>query len=231
MRAIPLMVVVPAVAFACGADGEEDAPSRALTTDVQEGIATFYDADGSGNCSFDRTPNDLDVAALSVPEYDKSASCGACLRVKGPKGEVTVRVVDSCPPCAQNNVNVDLSASAFAKLADPAKGRIPITYQLVSCKVSGNVAYHFKDGSSQYWTAIQVRNHKVPITRLEYKRGSSYVAMKRETYNYFVAASGVGDQSKGLVLRLTSADGQVLEETLPGTIPSDKTVTGTKQFQ
>jgi expansin (peptidoglycan-binding protein) len=224
------MVVVPLVAFACGGPDEEASP-HPLTTDVKEGIATFYDADGSGNCSFDKTPDDLDVTALSMPEYDKSASCGACLRVKGPNGEITVRVVDSCPGCAQNDVDLDLSASAFAKLADPSKGRIPITYQLVACKVSGNVAYHFKDGSSKFWTAIQLRNHRIPIARLEYKSGSSYVAMTREVYNYFVASSGVGDQPSGLTLRVTGVDGQVIEETLPGPIPSDKTVAGTKQFE
>ena len=55
--------------------------------------------------------------------------------------------------------------------------------------------------------------------------------MERVDYNYFIADSGVGDQPSGLGLRLTSTDGQVVEETLTGGIPSDKTVAGTKQFQ
>jgi len=223
------------VLAACGGDdgseGGESGPSRPLAATTQDGIATFYDADGSGNCSFDKASN-LDVAALSMPEYDKSASCGACLRVKGPKGEVTVRVVDSCPPCAKSNVNLDLSASAFAKIAEPKDGRVPIEYQLVSCNATGGLAYHFKDGSSKYWTAIQVRNHKVPIARLEYKKGANWIAMERADYNYFLETKGVGDQPNGLTVRLQSKDGQVIEETLPGTaaIPSNKTVQGTKQF-
>ena len=64
-------------------------------------------------------------------------------------------------------MNLDLSESAFAKIADPKDGRISISYELVSCKVTGNIAYHFKDGSSKFWTAIQVRNHRVPISKLE----------------------------------------------------------------
>ncbi len=230
-RALTVLVVGSAVMVACTGDDEAyDGPPRPLTDEVRQGMATFYDADGSGNCSFDATPGDLDVVALALPEYDGSASCGACLRVTGPDGEVTVRVVDSCPSCQGHDVNLDLSRSAFAKIADPKRGRIPITYQLVACAVSGNLAYHFKSGSSKYWTAIQVRNHKLPVAKLEYRRGSSWVAMPRAKYNYFVAEDGVGDQPDGLHLRVTAMDGQQVEETLPGDIPSDRTVPGAKQF-
>jgi expansin (peptidoglycan-binding protein) len=226
---LTVLVVGPAVVLACSGDDEAfDGPTRPLTTEVQEGVATFYDADGTGNCSFDASPDD--VVALALPEYDESASCGGCLRVTGPDGEVTVRVVDSCPPCHEHGVNLDLSESAFAKIADPKRGRIPITYRLVECPVSGNLAFHFKSGSSKYWTAIQVRNHKLPIAKLEYRRGSSWVAMPRANYNYFVAEEGVGDQPNGLRLRVTASDGQRIEETLPGDIPSNRVVQGTKQF-
>jgi expansin (peptidoglycan-binding protein) len=231
-RALTVLVVVPTIVLACGGDDEEyEGPYRPLTTEVQEGIATFYDADGSGNCSFDKSPGDLDVVALGWPEYDRGASCGACLRVTGPDGEVTVRVVDSCPPCHGHDVNLDLSESAFAKIANPKRGRVPISYRLVECEVSGNLAYHFKSGSSKYWTAIQVRNHKLPIAKLEYRRGSSWVAMPRASYNYFIAEKGVGDQPDGLRLRVTAVDGQRVEETLPGNIPSNRIVPGAKQFE
>lgn len=233
MIAVPILVLV-----ACGEDegAAGDGPTRTLGTAKQSGVATFYDADGSGNCSFDKTPDDLDVVALSKPEYNLSALCGACLRVTGPKGDVLVRVVDSCPPCAQSKVNLDLSEPAFAKIADKDDGRISISYQLVSCKITGNIAYHFKDGSSKFWTAIQVRNHRVPIAKLEYAASSktgAWVELERADYNYFITTSGVGEQPKGLKVRVTATDGQVIEDTLAGagnTIPSDTTLTGTKQF-
>ncbi len=221
-----------AVLVACGSSegaGEETgSEEHPLSAEVSNGIATFYDADGSGNCSFDKS-SDLDVAALAMPLYAKSASCGACLRVTGPKGSVTVRVVDSCPPCEKSGVAIDLSASAFAKIAEPSKGRIDVRYQQVSCSAPGNVSYHFKDGSSQWWTAIQVRNHRLPIAKLEYEKNGGYVAMTRESYNYFVAESGVGKQAS-LKLRVTATNGRSFEETLPGEIPSDKTVPGEHQF-
>ncbi|HVJ91285.1 MAG TPA: expansin EXLX1 family cellulose-binding protein [Labilithrix sp.] len=250
MRSISTLLVVTLVSlFACSSsdDGDVDSDAsgsktgdggkatagggRALSSSPKQGVATYYDADGSGNCSFAKSPKDLDVVALALPGYNESAACGACLRVTGPKGDVTVRVVDSCPPCEGSGIDLDLSAEAFAKIANPKDGRVSITYQAVSCATTGNLAFHFKDGSSKWWTAIQVRNHRVPIAKLEYKRGSTWTAMEREDYNFFVEHSGVGDQPSGLVLRVTSSDGQVIEETLPGSIPSDKTVAGTKQFQ
>ncbi len=170
----------------------------------------------------------MDVVALNFPEYAESAACGSCIHVKGPSGEVTVRVTDSCPGC--NKGHLDLSEQAFAKIAPLEKGRVDITYQTVACNVTGNVAYHFKDGSSKFWTAIQVRNHRLPVAKLEYKRGGAYVEMKREDYNYFVESKGVGDQPGGLELRVTAADGQVIEDSLPGDVPDDKTVDGSKQF-
>ncbi|MBX3258461.1 MAG: hypothetical protein KF782_02005 [Labilithrix sp.] len=230
----------PCLSLACGGGNPEPGTSstrstasgggRTLASSPKDGVATFYDADGSGNCSFDASPGDLDVTAMAMPEYDASASCGACLLVKGPKGEVTVRVTDSCPGCEGNGINLDLSAQAFAKIADPKDGRIDVTYELVSCATSGNVAYRFKDGSSKWWTAIQVQNHRVPVAKLEYRKDGAWVAMSRESYNYFVEANGVGDQPGGLTLRVTAADSQVIEETLAGGVEAEKIVRGTKQF-
>lgn len=206
-------------------------PKAPVSSFPKDGEATFYAATGAGACSFDATPNDLDVAAMQLPEFDGSRACGTCLLVTGPKASVTVRVVDSCPGCAAKSVDLDLSAQAFAKIADPSAGKIAITFAEVPCAVSGPIAYHFKDGSSKYWTAIQVRNAKVPIAKLEYMKAGAWTDIPRLDYNYFVVDGGVGDQPSGLGLRVTSTDGQVLEDTLPGAIPSDETESGKAQFE
>jgi expansin len=225
-------VVLFGLVGACGGDdkGAVSPPSggNLYSTEVKEGVATFYDATGAGNCSFDATPDDLDVAAFDAQSYAGSAACGACVKVKGPNGEVTVRIVDSCPGCEANHL--DLSESAFAKIADPSRGRVPVSFSTVACKVSGTMAYHFKDGSSKWWTAIQVRNHRLPVAKVENQKAGAFVEMKRADYNFFVDASGVGDQPGGLVLRVTAVDGQIVEEKLPGEIPSNTTVSGAKNF-
>ncbi len=192
----------------------------------QKGEGTYYDADGSGNCSFDPSPGDLDVAAMNEVDYAGSAVCGACAEVTGPKGKVTVRIVDQCPGCKKGDL--DMSPQAFDKVGEHSAGRIAITWSVVPCAVTGNVTYRFKEGSSQYWTAIQVRNHKLPITKLEFKKDGAYTAVKRESYNYFVDAAGAGPGP--VTIRLTALDGQTIEDTLPGVIDS-AVVQGKSQFK
>ena len=194
----------------------------------QQGEATYYAADGSGNCSFEASPSDLLVAALNLTDYAGSATCGACIEVKGPSGTVNVRVVDSCPGCKKGDV--DLSKQAFEKIAALSKGRVPIAWSIVTCPVQGPVAYRIKEGSSKFYTAIQVRNHKVPVTKLEYQKAGAFVDIPRKTYNYFVADKGVGDQPNGLVVRVTASNGATLIDTLPGTITPGALIPGKAQF-
>lgn len=172
------------------------------------GDGTYYDADGTGNCGFDASPNDLLVAAMNHVDYDNAAWCGACLAVTGPMGSVTVRVVDQCPGC--NAGDLDLSPQAFQMLSPLAAGRIAITWHEVACDVTGPIDYHFKDGANAYWTAIQIRNHRYPIAQLDAMQGTAYVTIPRLDYNYFVQASGLG--AGPYALRVTDVHGHVLDD-------------------
>jgi len=200
---------------ACGACSEESRPGDAPGGSCAEppaplsGEATYYAADGTGNCSFDPDPGRM-VAAMNAVDYDTAAWCGACLRVQGPEGEVTVRVVDQCPGCAHGDL--DLSREAFEQIAPLAAGRVPITWHEVACDVDGPIGYHFKDGSNPWWTAIQIRDHRYPIASLEAQTSAgTFEPIQRVSYNYFVSTDGLG---KGpYTLRVTDTRGQVLEDT------------------
>jgi expansin len=158
--------------------------ARSRLNPLHQGIATYYDATGAGACSFDPSPNDLMVTALNAEEYNNAAYCGAYVDVFGPSGNETVRIVDLCPDCKTGHL--DLSYEAFAKIANPVLGRISISWRIVSPALSGPIAYHFKDGSNQWWTAVQLRNHRNPIAKLEYWNGNQWVTVPRVSYNYFV---------------------------------------------
>lgn len=174
---------------------------------TRQGDATYYTfADGSGACGFPATPSDLLVGAMNAPDYGASEPCGACAHVVGPEGEVTIRIVDLCPECAKGSI--DLSPQAFERIAPIAKGRVPITWQYVPCDVSGPVTYHFKDGSNQWWTAIQMRNIRHAVSKLEFEKDGDFVAVPRLDYNYFVAESGMG--AGPLKLRVTDVHGSEL---------------------
>ncbi len=219
MRRAPI-VLFALGALSCGRGGP-------AFGEVQRGQGTYYDsANGDGACMFGPSPGDLDVAALNDPQWDGSAVCGACAKATGPNGSVTVRIVDRCPECKSGDL--DFSPQAFAKLADLSQGRVAITWQLVPCDVSGDVRYHVKDGSSQWWTALQVQNHRLPIRSLAYRSGSDWVDVPRSDYNYFVAEKGMGPGA--IHVRITAWDGQSLEDELPGP-DAGATFDGAGQFR
>jgi expansin (peptidoglycan-binding protein) len=194
---------------------------------VHHGIATYYDASGEGACGFDASPANLMVTAMNADEYDNAAYCGAYLHVQGPHGAITVRVVDLCPECQAGHL--DLSREAFAQIAELYLGRVDITWQLVSPEMDGPIAYHFKDGSNQWWTAVQIRNHRNPIAKFEYLDSDlGWVRVSRTSYNYFVQTNpGMGP---GLyTFRVTDWYGNTLTDTAIPHI-EDGTVSGAAQF-
>jgi len=193
---------------------------------LHTGIATYYYADGSGACGFDPSPNDLMVAAMNAEEYNHAAYCGAYVQVNGRKGTITVRIVDLCPECLAGHL--DLSLQAFALIDDVPLGRVPITWRVVSPAISGPIAYHFKDGSNQWWSAVQIRNHRNPIAKFEYWSGSAWINVSRVDYNYFVQTNpgmGIGPYK----FRVTDWYSNTLVDSGIPFAP-DTTVNGTGQF-
>jgi expansin (peptidoglycan-binding protein) len=163
---------------------------RILPGTVHHGIATFYDTDGTGACMLDPS-DDLMVAAMNSTDFENSRACGSYLDVTGPNGRsVTVQVTDLCPECPVGAL--DLSAEAFASLASPSVGRISISWELLSPNVSGPISLRYKSGSSPYWCAVQVINHRNPVATLEFLVNGSWTSVPRQDYNYFVSESGIG---------------------------------------
>jgi expansin (peptidoglycan-binding protein) len=171
------------------------------------GVATEYSAgNGDGACLFGPAA-DMMIAAMNYTDYESSRACGAYVQVRAANGaSITVLITNECPlPCAPGQI--DLSQQAFAKLADPTLGRIPITWTLTSPGLSNTVSIRYKTGSSQYWCGIQVIGHRNPVTMLEVRAGSGWRPLPRTDYNYFLSADGGGC---GGPIRLTDIYGQQL---------------------
>ncbi|MCE0538566.1 hypothetical protein LWF15_24000 [Kineosporia rhizophila] len=193
-------------------------------TKKYKGVATHYDADGTGACSYPKSKNMM-VAALNTSEYQNSQMCGAFLKVTGPKGNsIRVKIVDLCPGDCRLH-QLDLSREAFAKLADPVTGQINVTWKLVTPKPAGPVSYVYKDGSTKWWCGVQVRNHRNPIKKLELKTASGWVNLARKEYNYFESPKGVGCGKK---IRITDIFGHRLVDS--GIKISTKVQKGAKQL-
>jgi hypothetical protein len=107
------------------------APVRRATGD-----ATFFHT-GLGACG--KVSNDSQlVCALPGAVFDKKTPngnpnknplCGRKVKVTRGGKSVTVRVVDRCGPCKSNDI--DLSPTAFGKLASLGVGRTQVTWKFV----------------------------------------------------------------------------------------------------
>jgi expansin (peptidoglycan-binding protein) len=191
---------------------------------MHSGDGTYYNADGTGNCSFDAS-TDLMVGAMNHTDYAGSAVCGECVAITGPSGSVNIRIVDQCPGC--NPGDIDLSPQAFQKISPLAAGRVHITWKVVSCGYQSPIEYHFKEGSNAYWSAVQIRNSQNAILKLEAKKNGAYETLMRADYNFFLDASGLGPGPYSF--RVTDVYGNVLEDpSIP--FAAATTVPGAAQF-
>lgn len=175
----------------------------------KKGDATFYGGNvAGGTCSFTgyTIPRGLFGTALSDSNWASGANCGACVQITGPDGnKIKAMVVDQCPGCGPNHM--DLFPDAFAKLADPSKGVIPISWDIVSCGITSPIVLKNKEGTSKYWFSMQVMNSNVPVSKLEVSTdgGKTWKSTTRKEYNFFEQSSGFGTDS--VDVKVTSAKG------------------------
>lgn len=170
-----------------GGNGGDDGGNGGDNDVYYEGDGTFYDSNGTGNCSFDPLPSNM-FAAMNREDYADSAMCGAYVEITGPLGSVVVKITDQCPECAKGDI--DMSRAAFDKIGKQIDGRVKIRWRVISPELQGPIVYHFKEGSNPWWMAVQIRNHRNPIAKVEYKQANgSYVELPRESYNFFILES------------------------------------------
>ena len=181
-------------------------PKALAAATATTGEATHYVlTSGGGNCSYPGPPADGLFVALSPTEYASGPACGEYLDVTGPGGTVRVEVIDQCPECAAGHI--DLSETAFARLAPLVKGIIPITYsRVLNPTPPGPLSLRVKEGSSAYWLALLVIDHGNALAQVRVSSGSgAWHDLARASYNYWIYASGLG--SGPFTVAITDDDG------------------------
>jgi expansin len=175
------------------------------------GKATFYTLAGPPNCGYPDAAASGTYVALSPADFAGSAACGTVLDVTGPKGTVRVTVADQCPECEPGHL--DLAAPAFARIADPVAGIVPITFaRVVDPPTPGPVQVRVKEGSSRYWLALLPIDTGNPLAAVSVQG----VALARTDYGYWVAAAGAGPGP--YQVRLTDDRGHSATVTVPLTV-------------
>ena len=144
------------------------------------GSITAKETSLGGACNYGQT-NIQYYAAIHVNvspgddkgPWDGGAACGGCVHVKAktPDGwkEVTVRITDRCPDA---NCGVDLGGAPASDIMGIQVGRYYGEWEFVSCEgVEGvwgdSTSIWVKEGASEYWSIIQVRNPKDMVKKIE----------------------------------------------------------------
>jgi expansin (peptidoglycan-binding protein) len=202
-----------------GSGGSGD--TGALTCHAEpthSGGLTQYDPTPLGNCGMPWPSDDL-YAAMATADYKSSSVCGMCVEITGPAGEkTTVHAVDQCPVGSNPKCvagHIDLSHKAYNATVHTGIGEVPnsspVSWRFVPCNVTGSIVYHFKDGTSGNWAAVQIRNSRYGIAKISYRSGNTWRDMDPRTNDlaYFIA-NGTGLTT--FDLRVTDVNGQVLED-------------------
>ncbi|KAH9476828.1 EG45-like domain containing protein [Psilocybe cubensis] len=92
-----------------------------------DGDATFF-FPGLGACGLVNSDSDF-IVALSTTQFQSGAKCGTVIPDEVNGQTVMAQVVDLCPGCAANDV--DLSPAAFSGLASTDLGRIQVSWDFV----------------------------------------------------------------------------------------------------
>jgi expansin (peptidoglycan-binding protein) len=178
--------------------------------------ATFTGSGYSGGSALlDPIPLDMEITALNPEDYNcygiQAALAGAYLEVTGEKGTTIVYVTDLYPEGAAGAL--DLCPTSFGKLDDMEKGKIDISWRIVAAPITGNVSYRIKEGSTTSWLAVQVRNHRYPVLKMECYINNTWVDMKKMHWNHFVIENVDSTTPK---IRITDIRGYVLTDTIDG---------------
>lgn len=183
---------------------------------IHSGYATYYDGGYVGGCAMldPISKDDYWITAMNIFDYDNALLAGAYLEVTGELGSINVLVTDLLPEGQKGDL--DLNIDAFPLIAPAIKGKVPVTWKIIPLDSAENepISFKFKEGSSKFWCAVQVRNHRYPIAKMEYlNQSGEYVELTRRHYNYFESDNmGAGPYT----FRITDIYGSVIiDENIP----------------
>ena len=186
---------------------------------VRTSYATYTGSGYAGGaCLLDPIPLDMEITALNPYDYNsygiEAALAGAYLEVTGVKGTTVVYVTDLYPEGGDGAL--DLCPTSFDKIGNMVDGRIDISWRIVAAPIDKNVSYRIKEGTSPSWVAIQVRDHKYPVLKMEIYQNGEWHDMKKMFWNHFIYENV---DTTTPTIRITDIRGYVLTDvidSLPG---------------
>lgn len=182
------------------------------------GKATPHNSWGGPNCGDANWPDYVAPTGgvVALGSYDSGIHCGSCIEVAGPLGVAIIKVMDNCAQgCGTNGL--DIAQNTFTQLITLSTGEYMSCWTAIECPpsfVSGNVQYLFPE-RNYYYFSIYIRNHKIPVSKLEIEISSAWKDVPRQDSNKF--ALGSINFAAPFRIRLTAADGQQIIDTIQDT--------------
>ena len=196
---------------------------------IHYGEGTFYGGGYEGGCAMldPISKDDYWICAMNIEDYNNAQLAGAYIELTGELGSIKMFVSDLLPEGKKGDI--DLYVDAFPLIAPAEKGRVNVSWKIIPLDSAANapMSYKFKEGSSPFWCGVQVRNHRYPITKLEYlNENGEFIELPRRHYNYFESNKmGPGPYT----FRITDIYGDVVvDKDIPMVL--DEIVPGKAQF-
>lgn len=207
------------------------------TTGCTAARLTYYDVAGAGACEVMDVPSALPqiardglTAAMSEPWWggsldgDPAEACGECWEITTADATRTVVITDLCPIqgnpiCAGDFFHFDVAHTAAVPLGYEPWGVVEAAVRRVPCPVEGNIFAIVRDANPWYMR-LTLASIRVAIRMVEYRGAGAGVSATNpwtpmERSGGAWAASGDGSElargGTGIVLRLTTAQGQTVE--------------------
>ncbi len=243
MKSILLLITLGLHATSCGGGGQSHSYNNYFDADGGVYSETFtggefhlgpVEWDGSiwNSCapypSSIQTIEGIYLAGLELTHNGDGQLCDACIRLETDMGkELTLRVVTT-GVTTQNSI--DVSPEAYEILNSGEYPRL-MSWYVTRCPDNGEtIRYQFQTGANVWWTSLWVRNIALPLEAVEVRstNHTDWQALTRGSDGTYTDASGFGEGS--FTLRLTSIDGQVIEDTFDGFEPGG-ILSSSSQFQ
>lgn len=197
---------------------------------IHTGDGTFYGGGYEGGCAMlDPVSRDHWIVAMNLADYNEGQLAGAYIEVTGELGKINMLVTDLLPEGKKGDL--DLYTDAFPHIAPVEKGRVPVSWRIIPLDTAAGapVSYKYKEGTSDFWLGVQVRNHRYPITKLEYLgEDGEFIEILRRRYNYFES----NKMGKGpFTFRITDIYGQqIIDRDIPLSYDDTEIIEGHVQF-
>jgi len=87
-----------------------------------------------------------------------------------------------------------------------------VSWRFVQCPLAADsgMTFQFQEGSSANYAALLIQRHRFRLASVEYRSNGGYRSLTRSSYNYWVAASGMG--TGPFTLRVTDVQGHAAEQ-------------------